>query len=199
MLRRNAALAAAIGAWLIVILAGFAFAERYAHTAGTGSSVTHWPDQTSLVYPDTTTLVMFVEAGCPCSEASLSELNLLLQDRRNHLHAHIVVEPIPGDVTAAESQSLVQHAQRIAPASLHFDTDGRERRQFDAHTSGETQVFAPTGALLFRGGITAARGHEGDNVGYQMIASLTQGVASARGGLLTTPVYGCHFDDSEGK
>ena len=59
---------------------------------------------------------------------------------------------------------------------------------FHAETSGQTALYDATGNLLFSGGITSARGHEGDNDGRAAVVSLlTSDGAEER----ETPVFGC--------
>jgi hypothetical protein len=51
---------------------------------------------------------------------------------------------------------------------------GHEACLFGAATWGQTMVYGRDGRLLFSGGITAARGHYGDNAGTQAIAALLE-------------------------
>ena len=79
---------------------------------------------------------------------------------------------------------------------------GAEANLFGAATSGQTMVYDPGGRLRFSGGITAARGHYGDNVGVSAIARLIDTPEfSGRAGTVhrnkpvvvasTNAVYGC--------
>jgi hypothetical protein len=68
------------------------------------------------------------------------------------------------------------------------DIDGREARHFQAFTSGQTLLYSSEGELLFSGGITIARGHEGDNSGRLAIESL---LANSAAEVRQTPVFGC--------
>jgi hypothetical protein len=67
-------------------------------------------------------------------------------------------------------------------------------RQFHATTSGQTLLYSPAGSLMFSGGITAARGHEGDNVGESTIVALLTGKPTD---VVRTPVFGCPIVESE--
>ena len=67
--------------------------------------------------------------------------------------------------------------------------DGREARLFGAATSGQTMVYGRNGHLLFSGGITAARGHYGDNAGASAIGALLEQPTPQSG--RKTAVYGC--------
>ena len=67
---------------------------------------------------------------------------------------------------------LWEMATAIPGVKLVKDRNGVLIRQFGAFTSGQTLLYAPTGELLFKGGITAARGHEGDNAGKHSLLSV---------------------------
>ena len=79
------------------------------------------------------------------------------------------------------------------------DDSGREARRFGAATSGQTLLYDAGGALLFSGGITAARGHAGDNAGRSELVSLLNRGRSDRTRTLNlgqsvhdaTSVFGC--------
>jgi hypothetical protein len=83
------------------------------------------------------------------------------------------------------------------------DEDGAEAARFGAATSGQVLVYGRDGALVFSGGITAARGHFGDNEGSKAIAHFVadpRPAAEVRerspadasaGNLARTPVFGC--------
>ena len=70
------------------------------------------------------------------------------------------------------------------------DNDGIEARRFGSSASGQVLLYNPQGKLLFSGGITASRGHSGDNDGRTaIVALLTQGQAAKD----ETPVFGCQL------
>jgi len=68
------------------------------------------------------------------------------------------------------------------------DDDGVEAARFGAATSGQVILYDRDGRLLFSGGITASRGHAGDNDGRDAIVSLLGG---GRGTRHSSPVFGC--------
>jgi len=82
----------------------------------------------------------------------------------------------------------VGEAERIPRVKVVFDKSGREAELFGAATSGQTDFFDTDGGLLFSGGITAARGHAGDNAGRDAIVGWTSNGAADR---TRTPVFGC--------
>lgn len=72
------------------------------------------------------------------------------------------------------------------------DIDGVEARRFGAETSGHTFLFDSGGQLLFNGGITAFRGHSGDNEGENAVISLINNRSGARA---QTLVFGCPLNN----
>jgi hypothetical protein len=80
---------------------------------------------------------------------------------------------------------------------VRWDVEGREARRFCARTSGQALLYDERGRLAFQGGITSARGHEGDSVGKSRLAALLSGgEADGR----TSDVFGCGLvDPREGR
>lgn len=70
------------------------------------------------------------------------------------------------------------------------DVGGAQARVFGAFISGQTLLYSATGSLLFNGGITDARGHEGDNPGRTALTSILSGGKPAA---IQTPVFGCYL------
>jgi len=68
------------------------------------------------------------------------------------------------------------------------DDDGVEAARFGAATSGQVILYDRDGGLLFTGGITASRGHAGDNDGRNAIVSL---LGRGRETRHSSPVFGC--------
>ena len=81
-----------------------------------------------------------------------------------------------------------RRAAGIPGVAVHCDEDGVECRRFHAETSGYTVLYDSRGKLLFQGGITSSRGHEGDNAGRSAVESIVQHKLFSQ---VRTPVYGC--------
>jgi hypothetical protein len=71
---------------------------------------------------------------------------------------------------------------------VYQDRGGAEARRFGVATSGHVLVYDVSGLLVFSGGITAARGHGGDNSGR---ASVFDRIKNAEGSRSGNPVFGC--------
>ncbi|HLN04418.1 MAG TPA: hypothetical protein VK335_34335 [Bryobacteraceae bacterium] len=83
---------------------------------------------------------------------------------------------------------LWRAAESIPGAHAIEDRDGAWARRFGASTSGQTLLYNPRGHLVFNGGLTAARGHVGDNFGVDAVMALLRGDHPSH---RSTPVFGC--------
>lgn len=87
-----------------------------------------------------------------------------------------------------EKTDLWMSATAIPGVSVVEDDQGIEAGRFRAATSGQTMLYDKDGKLVFSGGITGARGHEGDNAGRTAIVSLLNLDEASES---ETPVFGC--------
>jgi hypothetical protein len=95
----------------------------------------------------------------------------------------------PAEVTEGwERTDLWRTVSAIPDAVALRDDDGVEAARFGAATSGFTVLYAPDGRLLFKGGLTASRGHEGDSFGQRRVVSLLTTGSADRS---DSPVFGC--------
>jgi hypothetical protein len=187
----------ALGAvWVLAVGAGFAVLSRYSSEAGESGAVpASWPSA-SRISPqhDRATLVMFAHPQCPCTQASVSELARLMARFDGRLAGYVVFAK-PADVAEDwENTSLRRRAAAIAGVSVVSDEGGIEAARFRAFTSGATVLYGPDGRLLFNGGITAARGHEGDSFGMRRISSL---LTTGKADRSDAPVFGCVIQGHE--
>jgi hypothetical protein len=137
---------------------------------------------------------MFAHPRCPCTKASLGELEQLVTRAQNQFEATVVFYAPQGGSKAWSSSALVREARSIPGVRVGFDQDGLLARRFGIETSGHTLVYGADGKLLFSGGITASRGHLGDNMGCAAVVKIVSNHSSllAR---TTTPVFGCELFD----
>jgi hypothetical protein len=141
-----------------------------------------------LLVTDKLTLVFFAHPHCPCTRASLHELDGLLAETQNRVSVTVVFT-IPDGVPAHwEEGDLWKSATRIPGLRVIRDQGGGEAHRFDVEGSGHVLLYAPSGKLLFSGGITASRGHEGDNLGRSAIVSF---ILDGHSPVSHTPVFGC--------
>jgi len=162
----------------------------YENTRGSaGATPEHWPSGTPITLEHNRyTLIMFVHPKCPCTQASMEELNRLLARCNGRVAARVLFFK-PGNLPQDWVQTdLWRSAAAIPGVTVQEDIDDTLAHKFGAETSGYVLLYDPRGQLLFRGGITAGRGHAGDNAGESAIVSLAAG---QNPGLVQTPVYGC--------
>lgn len=188
--RRGLIIRTAVGLWLATSLAGLWALARYDGTPGPASAVPdRWPADSSIeLDPHVPTLLFFAHPKCPCTRASLAELERLVARTDGAARVRAVFFE-PDEADAAWSRTgLWQAAEAIPGVEVLTDPGGVEARRFRAASSGHVLVFAPDGARLFSGGISAGRSHEGDNPGRDAVtALLNDGASECR----STPTYGC--------
>jgi hypothetical protein len=134
------------------------------------------------------TLVMFAHPRCPCTRASLGELERLVAEVGGALRVHVLFHRPPDAEEGWERTDLWSRAERLPNARVAADAGGALARTFGAQTSGHVVVYDPSGRLAFSGGITMARAHEGYSRGRAAVVRLAlEGTTSEP----CTPVFGC--------
>ena len=135
---------------------------------------------------------MFAHPQCPCTTASVGELAILMAQAGGKLDAQVFFY-LPGyEATSWANTDLWRTASAIPGVRVFEDRRAAVAKSFGSFTSGQTLLYDPAGRLLFKGGITAYRGHSGDNAGRTLITALLRGEIPARADLpLATPVFGC--------
>jgi len=188
-------LALAGAAWMLAVLGGMSTLWDHANRPGRSAHPpSHWPEQSRIERsPGRATLVMLVHPQCPCSRASVGELAALMAHAQGRLSAHVLFVEPPGLSDDWTGTDLWESAGAIPGVETVRDRDGVEARHFDAATSGQVVLYDTGGALRFSGGITAARGHSGDNGGRDAILALLAGSPSPSN---ETPVFGCALFDT---
>jgi len=178
--------------WLGLVCYGFQALLVYGARPGPQvSPQSKWPEKTALhLNTDSYTLVMFLHPQCPCSNATVTELSLLLAHCRSIKANVLFIRPkefAPG----WEKSILWTRVSNIPGAQAMVDVDGRERNLFAAETSGQCALYDRDGLLRFSGGITGSRGHEGDNRGLSQIEAIVDRQETAGSSITTGPTFGC--------
>ncbi len=195
MFRRNSSrtkiVLAALGLlWTAAVGTGLACLWVYAATPGNhGGTPSRWPVECGVVPAvDRPTLLVFAHPRCPCTRATIGELARLMARRQGRVDARVLFYT-PRDAADDWRQTdLWDMAREIPGVSVAGDEDGVEAARFSVATSGHAILYAADGRLLFSGGLTAVRGHAGDNPGRTAIESL---LADRETGVDRTPVFGC--------
>jgi hypothetical protein len=196
---QRALLATGLLLWTAVAAGGAKWLHEYSFTPGDlGKGPERWPAGVALTRSTArATLVVAMHPGCPCSRATLVELDTILAQAGDRLEAKVIFAPVstPGPVT--ESEHFLR-ARTLPRVSAIVDTDGTRLRAFGLLTSGETRMYRADGTLAFRGGITLARGHPGDNPGRQaVLAAVRAEEVCGDGGPCAQPVFGCALFNRE--
>lgn len=182
--------------WLMIVSGGVVALARHSLTAGgAGAPPVEWPSQAHLsLNAKGFTLVMLAHPRCSCTRASLKELAKVVVSSKGRLHATVLFYN-PRSVDENWRQTDVwTSASEIPNVTLLVDSEGSIARLFGAKTSGHTLLYDRKGRLIFAGGITGARGHEGDNVGEDAIVALiAEQSERQQEDFVHTPTFGCHL------
>jgi hypothetical protein len=165
--------------WTLTTVAGLMALTHYSSTPGeTAAAPGRWPIDVDVPRGEQQpTLVMFLHPHCACSQASLHELARIAARCRRQMQLRVLLVRPAGCSPDWHKTDLLARAAAIPGVSVAVDQDGQRARQFGAKTSGQTIVYDRHGSLLFNGGITAGRGHEGDNPGQSAVISIAEGLA----------------------
>ena len=179
-------------AWLVVVGLGMRTLLVYANTPGPATAhPQQWPAKTPLaLIQSRQTLIMFAHPQCPCSRASVQELARVLAKSPDKPETAVVFYYPSAEGEAWAHTDLWSSAAAIPGVRAIADRDGTAARQFSASTSGQVLLYK-SGQLVFKGGITAARGHQGSNDGSDSLLALLSGTSHAFAKPRNTPVFGC--------
>jgi hypothetical protein len=184
--------------WSGAVLGGIVALERYkAAPSAQAEAPEQWPAGSALGRDAAKpTLLVFAHPKCPCTRATMKELARLAA--RLGPAVFVQVELVKPEGTGVDwpKTDLWAQAAAIPGARVAVDDRGVEARRFGSSTSGQVLLYAPGGELLFHGGITIARGHEGDGPGAERIAEL---VKTGHTALAEAPVFGCPLHDEGAK
>jgi len=188
----------AVVAWLATVSAGMWTLLIYAGTPGnSGEPPESWPADSVIPPPtDRPVLLLMAHPRCSCTRATLGELARLMARCGDRVRAHVLFLRPTGVPADWWKTDLWDSAAAIPDVDVTIDNDGAESRRFRVATSGHILLYGPDGGLLFSGGITPARGHEGENSGLDglehAIEQRTREVAQSLvfGCALSTPVAG---------
>lgn len=184
--------------WIGLLACGWYALTRHEVTPGAmGRVPERWPADSGLSFdPHRPLLVLFAHRNCPCTRATLHELEHIL--RQADAKARVVVVLVSPEEANADrvGAGIEEWARSLAGVEVALDPDGIEARRFRVRTSGHVLLYGADGRLLFSGGITEARGHAGESVGRQAIlARLRDGVSTQK----SVPVFGCPLFANDGE
>ena len=181
--------------WIAAIAWGSRILWAYKTTPGVaGKAMKRWPQESRVPRArGQATLIMLAHPHCPCTQASVDELAVMMARLQGRLRAYVLFYQPAGRPDDWIETPLWRSAAAIPGVGVWRDRGGVEADRFGARTSGQALLYDPKGTLLFEGGITEIRGHAGDNAGSRaIIALLMHGKTDAT----STPVFGCSIKGS---
>jgi len=176
--------------------AGFAALARYDNTPGIAlrASPEMWPRASRLAHnPSLPTLVVSLHPRCSCSRATLANLARAMTQLKDKVTVDLLFV-VPPNHESWRDGDLWRKARAIPGILVFEDAGGREFKRFAAQTSGEAVLYSPSGSLLFQGGMTSSRGHEGENAGLDAIVDFVRQGKAERS---RVPVFGCSLEHPE--
>ena len=175
---------------LAATAAGFFLLQQFNGTAAPQHSAPPvWPRSSELVRPaNRPQILVFLHPFCSCSRATLHELaRVIAQVQRPERRPRIDVLFVRTEEKWPEGD-LWRQATGIPGAIARWDEGARAAALFSARTSGVVLLYGVHGELLFQGGVTGSRGHEGDNFGASRLLTALE---TGRPVGIVSQVFGC--------
>lgn len=185
--------------WLWGLVAVIGLGMLWGYAARPGATTTppqRWPTESGLSQtPGYWTLVMFVHPRCPCTRASLAELERLQTRLNGLMEVYLISLRFSRDGADEAAARLSRRAASWPDTRFFVDETGGLIQAFGAGTSGEVCLYDPTGRLAYHGGLTIARGHEGESPGGRALAALVRGNGPPKSSVVTGPTFGCSLGE----
>ncbi|NBB99840.1 MAG: RedB protein [Bacteroidetes bacterium] len=197
-MRQHLLFGGAFGLWAIAVVVGFTLLTSYEFGAGASAEAPQtWPADASIAPAAAQgNLLVFAHPRCPCTRATIRELERLLHQAAGTVATTVFfVQPEGYDAAWVHEAALWRLAERIPGVTPRIDVQATEARRFGAITSGQVLFYDAGHVLQFSGGITASRGHEGDNIGRRAVIDLIDGRPPEH---TTPPVFGCALYQQHG-
>lgn len=173
--------------WVLAVGGGWGGLTHYANRPGSSAAA-----PTSVAQGESHSqpfhLMLFVHPRCPCSAASVRELSRIMAQCSKSLRATVYFYRPETQPDEWARSPLWKEAAAIPGVRPQVDVGGRAAREYGSLTSGDTLLYDPSGRLRFHGGITFARGHEGDSKGKLAVIAHVRGEATE---MTESPVFGC--------
>lgn len=185
-------------AWLSATVAGMTVLWNHEARPGMAAKAPErWPEGSLFENSSSqTTMLVWIHPHCPCSRATIRELERLLVHFPKKVDCRVVLTRPPNCNDDFVETELTNTVRKLSQVTVVVDDDQREARRFGVSTSGQVLIYDCNAQLLFAGGITPSRGHEGDSLGGATIRKILQG-ESAIDGFNGTCVYGCELFGEE--
>lgn len=192
-----------IGLWVLLSGAALFVMADYGNEPGeSGLAPDVWPSSAAsgiVPTPGKPTVVLFAHPLCPCTRATLVELESLTNRLYGLFDLHVLFYE-PGDTSGMPAvwaaSDLKRMAAKLPGTQLHSDVDGELAEHFGAYTSGQVLLYGTDQRLRFAGGITPSRGHSGENPGRStLISSIMNDTGIDPLAPVLNPVFGCSLHE----
>jgi hypothetical protein len=174
--------------WLGAVL--LVFGLLYRHTYQPNKVPTLPANEEAMEASSHFQVKLFAHPHCPCTRASLEQFGESLTRFPADVQAEIIFVTAGLAESEIASSPRVLQARELPRAQVRFDATGEEAKRWGATVSGEVLAFDARGRLVFRGGITSGRGHQGGSTGQVELENIVNGRSP---GPCATPVFGCHL------
>lgn len=181
--------------WCLIVISGMCTMMSYSNRGGNnGAPPSNNPNAINASQQnESNTLLLFLHPKCSCSLATVREMSRIIAYASRPIDIHIVFAPISIYQDVSETK-IWSHASLLPSVNIVVDRNGDLIKQYAVKTSGHALLYNPHGKLMFSGGITSGRGHEGDNSGKTAVIALISG---QRALINTVPVFGCPLMGSQ--
>jgi len=178
--------------WLGLIAAGYGWLLRYGFAPGQMATAPEIvpPSLAASNYVGHAQMFLALHPRCPCSRATVKELAKILSRIPGTINTTVLVYKPAGEEESWLQSSLLDECVNCRVLS---DPDGRLAASLGSLTSGSVVVYDAKGNLRYQGGITASRGHEGDNAGERAVLEILSGSCES---YKSMPVFGCPIQQS---
>ncbi len=182
---------AVVAGWLACLAAGVGVLIEHGTTPGAAAAAPPELDANLAAHlhwqPGTPLVVLFAHPQCPCLPSTLGALQEALADAPPQALRFVVFTP--GTPVAHWDAAAIDALRQDWPlATVLTDRDGVVAARFGAATSGQVLAYAADGRLRFAGGLTAGRGHQGQNPASRSFAAALH---RQLGAVASSAVFGC--------
>lgn len=186
--------------WLVGIVVGSVFMFQHEFTPGESRPApASLPAKFRAITPEegqNLTLFMAVHPDCPCTGSSLEQLDRFLTRYPTEARA-VALFWVPkgeqGSNTQTTDGSYWKRLNKLNTVSTVVDPQGRMAEKLGSLVSGAVVAYDQNGSLVFQGGLTATRGHDGPSVGFDSLVALANQEATPE--LCRTPSFGCSLNE----
>src|SRR5262249_1893891 len=140
-------LVAAAVVWLSVVTTALALIVQYTTKPGKAGEIpADWPAGSQIALDtEHPTLLMFAHPHCPCTRATIGELDRLMAQCHGKVSAQVWFVKPAGTTADWTKTDLWRTAAAIPGVTVHSDENGAEAERFHAETSGQAALYSPQG------------------------------------------------------